>query len=247
MRSKVKTVILGISFIIIAFVIQKTASTFGGWIADLFAYDNNDVEKFDPYIIWITIHHIMMMLATLFIIMILKRIFKKDFGLKLGNRKTGVKYSIIVTIILIFYALLFYSIMYLLNQSFIYDYSLNAQNIVGYLGFQLFISGPSEEILFRAIPITLFLIIFRRSIHIKWGISLEVVMAALLFSIAHTNLSLIPFQISLDNWYQLIYALITGIVFGVIYQKTDSIIYPMYLHSISNVIMVGFGYIFSMI
>ena len=35
-----------------------------------------------------------------------------------------------------------------------YEYELNIANVFGTLGFQLLLSGTSEEILFRALPIT---------------------------------------------------------------------------------------------
>ena len=123
---------------------------------------------------------------------------------------------------------------------------LNTKNIICTLGFQFFLSGTSEEILFRALPITLLIFIFgtNKKISIKtWNIPLEIIISALFFSIAHISWSLYPFIINLDL-FQLIYAFVLGIAYGYAYIRSQSIVYPILMHSISNVLMVGIGYIF---
>ena len=113
------------------------------------------------------------------------------------------------------------------------------------MGFVLLLSGPSEEILFRALPITLLVYSFRESkvIRIKeFDISFENIIAALLFTFAHVNWSLNPFSVS-ASWVQLALSMVLGLWYGVAYQKSKSIIYPMAMHSIWNVVMVGARYI----
>ena len=124
---------------------------------------------------------------------------------------------------------------------------MNTKNIICTLGFQFFLSGTSEEILFRALPITLLIYIFcsNKKISIKtWNIPLEIIISALFFSIAHISWSLYPFIINLDL-FQLIYAFVLGIAYGYAYIRSQSIVYPILMHSISNVLMVGIGYIFA--
>lgn len=117
------------------------------------------------------------------------------------------------------------------------------------LGFQLLLSGTSEEVLFRALPIGI--LTFRIGSNnekkfTKLNLSYEVIIAAVLFSIAHIRWTINPFSIDM-NYLQLIYCFVLGIVYGKAYQESNSVIYPMLMHSISNVIMVGLGYIFSTI
>lgn len=76
------------------------------------------------------------------------------------------------------------------------------------------------------------------------NLSCEVIIAAVLFSVAHIRWTVDPFTFSVD-YLQLIYCFILGTVYGKAYQESSSVIYPMIMHSISNVIMVGLGYIFS--
>jgi len=125
------------------------------------------------------------------------------------------------------------------------NYPLNFNNIAGRLGFQLLLSGPSEEILFRALPITLLVYSFRENKVIKikeLEISLENIIAALLFTFAHVYWSLNPFSIS-ASWFQLALSMVLGLWYGIAYKKSKSIIYPMAMHSIWNVVMVAARYI----
>jgi membrane protease YdiL (CAAX protease family) len=80
----------------------------------------------------------------------------------------------------------------------------------------------------------------------KLNLSFEVIAAAVLFSIAHIRWTINPFSISM-NYLQLIYCFVLGIVDGKAYQETNSVLYPMIMHSVSNVITVGLGYVFSII
>lgn len=142
-----------------------------------------------------------------------------------------------------------YAVRYFGNQIIQYDYPLNAKNVLGTLGFQLLLSGPSEEVLFRALPIGVLAFLNESNKErrfTKLNISLEVIIAAVLFSIAHIKWTVSPFSISM-NILQLIYCFVLGIADGKAYQESGSVIYPMMMHSISNVITVGLGYILTII
>ena len=75
---------------------------------------------------------------------------------------------------------------------------------------------------------------------------MEVIIAALLFAIAHIKWALSPFVISV-NYFQLFYAFILGVAYGVAYQRSGSIVYPALMHSVSNVLMVGIGYLLTVL
>lgn len=134
--------------------------------------------------------------------------------------------------------------MYVNNQLPTYTFPLDKRNIFGTLGFQLLLSGPSEEIIFRALPITLFIYAFGKSVRIKGHITLEVILASILFSLAHSKWSTMPFDFE-ANYFQLLYSFLLGTIQGVVYQRCRSILYPMLMHSLSNVLMVGTGYLFT--
>ncbi len=113
----------------------------------------------------------------------------------------------------------------------------------------MLLSGPSEEILFRAMPISVLIFWFgsnKKIKIVKWDISLIVIASAVLFSVAHIGWTVNPVSISMD-YFQLIFAFVLGVVYGATYQKSGSIIYPITMHSITNVIMVGLGYVLTII
>jgi membrane protease YdiL (CAAX protease family) len=124
----------------------------------------------------------------------------------------------------------------------VYSFPLDARNIIGTLGFQLFLSGPAEEVVFRALPVILLAHSFGGSIKIKGSVTLEVLLASVLFAFAHMKWSLFPVRFEIDT-FQIIYAFVLGTIQGIVYQKSKSILYPLLMHSFSNVLMVGGGYL----
>ena len=214
-------------------VIQEIASLLGNMAADMFSYYNVDPYKvFAPKFV----HHTVQMIIALLIILTVKHFTRQDFGFSMGDVKTGFRHAGIFTLVFTVYIIIYNVYMHSKIPNIRYAYPLNARNIIGSLAFQLFMSGPSEEILFRALPITMFIIIFKKSIRLKLDISLEVIISALLFALAHMD--------SLCIDYKICYAFVLGIVYGAAYQKSRSILYPILMHSITNVLAVWAGYLF---
>lgn len=221
-------------------IFQKTLGKVGGNVADSLGYENFDPDR--AYA-WISVHHITEMLLALAIIFILSKLLKADFGFGLGDRRIGARFVGIYTAIFAVVTLSVHILM-LLNSSLpVYGFPLNKNNILGTLGFQLILSGTAEEILYRALPITILFYIMGRSVKIGWGITLENIITSILFAIAHMKWSLFPFTIE-ANYFQLFYAFVLGTINGKAYQDSSSIVYPMFMHSISNILMVGTGYLF---
>lgn len=234
-----KILLYGI-MILLLLVFQKVLSKVGGIVADLLP-----CERFDPYkaFTWVSVHHITEALIALAVIMILSKLLKIDFGFGPGDRKKGIKYVVVFTAIFAGVTLICHILMLIYNMLPVYDFPLNKNNILGTLGFQLLLSGPAEEILYRALPITMLVYILGKSVKVKWDITLETIIASFLFAIAHAKWSLFPITFE-ANYFQLFYAFVLGTIAGKAYQESHSIIYPMFIHSISNVLMVGTGYLF---
>lgn len=242
-NNKINRTWLGITVLFLIFIFQQCASKLGGLVADSFNYST--IDDYNIFA-WITVHHIVQMLLALLVIIILSKKYSIDFGFHFGNKSLGIKYIITFFIAIFIYTVISYAIGYFNNQIPQYRYPLNLKNVLGSLGFQLFLSGPSEEILFRALPISIitYWVSSGKEIKIaKWNISSATIISAIFFSVAHIRWTVYPFSLSMD-YFQLIYALILGIIYGNAYQKSGSIVYPMILHSMSNVIMVGFGFLF---
>lgn len=225
------------------FLVQVLAGKSGWAVADLFSYDSFDPDRLFARL---SVHHIVQMLIALAVIAVISKLIKADFGFQLGDSKKGLRYFLIFTAVIAVIALLYHILVYAFGQAMVYNFPLTQRNVLGTLGFQLFFSGTSEEILYRALPVTVLVYVFGKSIQIKWDITMEVVLASLLFTAAHIKWSLFPFSADF-NLFQLFYAFAMGTVNGIVYQQSRSILYPMLMHSISNVLMVGTGYLFTVL
>ncbi len=239
-KLKHNSIFLGIIIVVLLFIVQIFLGKVGHFFAKMIS-----IRQIDPYNIFaeISIHHAIQMLIVLILVLILSKLLKLDFYFKLGDVKKGVKYLILFTATLAVITVVLHIFMYVNGQLPMYDFPLDRRNILGTLGFQLFLSGPSEEIVFRALPITMLVYAFGRSIPIKGYVTLEVILASILFSFAHINWSLNPFVFEVD-YFRIFYAFVLGIIEGVVFQRSKSILYPMLMHSFSNVLMVGIGYLF---
>ena len=237
--------------VLLLLLFQQSASAAGRFIADRFTFDRIDAYGLFA---WVSVHHVVQMLCAIILIIILAKVLKLDFGFGLGDRKTGVEFVANFAVAALAFALIWHLGAQALGNVGMPDYPLNFNHIAGQLGFQLLLSGPSEEILFRALPITLLAYSFRESKVVcsfqenrmlrneKLHISLENIIAALLFTLAHVSWSLNPFSVC-ASWVQLTLSMILGLWYGIAYQKSKSILYPMAMHSIWNVVMVGARYI----
>jgi len=241
-NKKHNTIFHNIATVLLLLIFQQSASAAGRFVANRFTYD-----KIDEYGIfaWISVHHIIQLLLAIIAIVIIAKVLKLNFEFGFGDRKIGMTHVANLTVVVLVYAFIWHLVAHLLGNVRMPDHPLNFTNIAGQLGFQLLLSGPSEEILFRALAIVLLAYSFRESKAIKigkLGISYENIIAASLFTLAHVSWSINPFSLS-ASWVQLILSMVLGIWYGIAYQQSKSIIYPILMHSIWNVVAVGARYI----
>jgi membrane protease YdiL (CAAX protease family) len=223
-------------------LILLIAPRIGGFVAGLFNYSAIDP---DGAFMWISIHHIVQALVILPIMLILSRIFKIKFNLGLGDKVAGMKYLKRFILVFSVYTLVAYIVTMVSGGVVSFAYPLSTTNIVGHLGFQLLLSGPSEELVFRAFAISVFagLVTSKR---LNKHLSYAVLFASLIFGIAHISFSFNPFVMSYSV-FQVFYAIVLGYFYGDCYEKSKSFIYPMIMHSYSNVLMIGVAVIISLL
>jgi membrane protease YdiL (CAAX protease family) len=206
----------------------------GGLIADLF-----NVQSIDPdgAFMWISIHHIVQALIIMILMVFFVRFSKVQFHLGFGNRALGMDYLKKFMIIFSVYTAIAFVITVVSGSFSPFAYPFNGRNIVGYLGFQLLLSGPSEELIFRAFSITLFAFLITDK-RINKHISYAVLFSSFIFGIAHIDFSFNPFSVSYSI-FQVGYAMVLGYFYGDCYEKSKSVVYPMIMHSFTNVLMIG--------
>lgn len=238
---KSNRVLFGIITFVLLLVLQELLVWVARLIANLIPYQG--IDPFDSFA-GISIQQTVILIIALLIILVLSKLLNLKFYFQLGDTKKGIKYVTIFTAVFVVISVLQHTFMALNNQLPVYTFPLDGRNIIGTLGFQLLLTGPMEEVLFRALPIIMLTRSFGNSIKIKGNVTLEVILASILFSFAHVSWSIIPLHFEAD-YFQLIYAFVMGTIQGIVYQKTKSILYPVLMHSFSNVLMVGGGYVFT--
>jgi len=213
-----------------------------GYFASLFDYSSIDP---DGSFAWISVHHIFQAFVFLLIMVLLKKKYHFDFGFHWGDKATGK----LITLRFIKYFTLYnigaYAILILTNSFQVFQFPLKSINIIGYMGFQLLLSGPSEELIFRAFAITMFTMLIKGK-PIANHISPATLLAAVIFAMAHIGFSFAPFAVTY-NASQLLLALVLGIFYGICYEKSGSMYYPMIMHSYSNILMVGTTIVLSLV
>ncbi|NCB41424.1 MAG: CPBP family intramembrane metalloprotease, partial [Clostridia bacterium] len=88
-------------------------------------------------------------------------------------------------------------------------YPMSIRNIVGQMSFQLLLSGPSEELIFRAFAITMLARVVKGRVF-RGRVSLASIIAAVIFGLAHVHSSFAPFKISY-TLFQVFYAMVLGL------------------------------------
>ncbi len=205
-----------------------------GMIASLFDYQAIDP---DGSYAWISVHHIDQALIFILIIVLLKKFKPLNYGFGWGNKEVGKKYVLSFAFFFGIYSVGSFLTVILTNSFQQFGYPLTATNIIGQMSFQLLLSGPSEELIFRAFAITMIALVIKGRVF-KGKVSIANIIAAVIFGLAHVSFSFAPFEVAYNS-FQIIFGFTLGMFYGDCYEKTGSMYYPMMMHSISNVVMVG--------
>lgn len=219
-------------FLLLAFVLLGVPK-FAGAVADLF---NHGVIDPDGAFSWLFAHHLVQGAVFLALIRVFRFIRPMEFGLGWGDKKVGWHYVRRFTLIFSIY-MVGSMVFSLITKAFPpFPKPLTARNVIGYLGFQLLLSGPSEELIFRAFAITMLGLVLRGRIF-AGKVSTANLAAAVVFGLAHVSFSFSPFSVSYSAM-QVIYSIGLGLLYGDCYEKSGSVFYPMMMHSISNFLTV---------
>ena len=104
---------------------------------------------------WLSVHHLVQAAVFLVFILVIRLFSPLDFGLGWGRRKIGRRYVLRFTLIFSMYMIGSFALILITKSFQPFPFPLTAKNIIGYLGFQLLLTGPSEELIFRAFAITM--------------------------------------------------------------------------------------------
>lgn len=220
----------------------------GGLAADQFDYSAVDP---DGAFAWISVHHIVQALIVLIIMVVIRKVSAIRFGFGWGDRKVGLLYVRVLALIFAAYAVVSVIIMVATGSWASFPYPFTPRNVAGQLGFQLLLSGPSEELIFRAFGITMLALVLKGAVFggetgigkslttvIGGELTVANLITAVLFGLAHLRITFVPFSLSYST-FQVFYSMVLGLFYGVCYERSESMVYPMIMHSITNVLAVG--------
>jgi membrane protease YdiL (CAAX protease family) len=200
----------------------------------------------DGVFLWISFHHIFQLLLTTLVMKFYFGSKLTDWGFNLNESKKAPR----IVALFVFYFMiievagtLFF---YILGGSKAptFGYPQTFQNITGYYSFEAFLSGTCEEPLFRGFVITVLALSWKGKIKLgKTEFTTAGIIAAFLFAFAHISFSIFPFQIYQLYILQLIFAFGLGLLYAVTFQKTKSLLTPILLHNLSNVVAISMPYI----
>ncbi len=245
---KIKRIFLQAVWVVGLTVLLLGVPRLAAMFANLFDYSTVDP---DGAFAWASVRHIAQAVIFLILMLIITRASAIRFGFGWGDSKVGWFYVRLFALIFIGYMVVAMLIVLAAGTFQTFPYPLTTRNIIGQLGFQLLLSGPSEELIFRAFAITMLALMvkgilvagdtrFSRPVITIFAGVLTVAnfIAAIIFGLAHVRFTFAPFSASY-NMGQVIYATVLGLFYGVCYERSKSMVYPMMMHSISNVVAVG--------
>lgn len=233
--SRVKNIgLLLLVFLVIEFS-PKIGTVIANHYQHLFAFIDPD-KTFS----WEIIHHIIQMVVPLSVMLIWPKRPLKEWGFRIGDSQKGLKWIVGFTLIWvgIYMVITFIYVIQKSSPQVYYDVT-STRNLLGEIGFRSLIVGLSEETLFRAFPITILIVFLNRQVSIfHFKVSQAGIVATIFFVYAHIGYYLFPFHIVHLNIVQLFMAAGLGLLYAIVFEETKSILYPMIIHSISDVIPV---------
>lgn len=194
-----------------------------------------DTRWADPTQWWapLSVHHLTQGALTLGLLLVCARCLRLDVALRVGDARAGLRAVGWFTLAYGGYLLALYTVRHGLGLGAAVDVPPDAGTTVGYLGFQLLLSGPAEELAFRALPLAVLAAVGPPGR--RWRV-LDVLVASTLFALAHVTVR--AGVVTADPG-QLATAFVLGTVQGLVLQRTRSVLYPMAIHSVSNVMAVS--------
>lgn len=239
------------------FVFGQFAAKTGEMVANLFSY-----VRIDPYgqFMWKSVQHLAMLILALCAILILRNLWGMDFGLRIGGWRLGLISVCVFSLGFFVCAAAVYWVQGSMGYELFYLPFMSPLSGVGTFFCELVLIPIAEELLYRALPIGLMwhvlgkgkLVCFGRYVYEEYRtrswqtIYPAGIVAAVLFALAQIRWSAAPFAIEYDS-FKIMLAFVTGIIYAKVYERTESIIYPIMMHGMANVITLGLGYLCSAI
>lgn len=209
-------------------------------LTDCFNSTINSLDT-DETFLWISTHHLIQLFSTVALMFLLsKKLDLKQWGFNLNNLNTSMKW---IGIFLVAFTIIeYFRIQGQLPIEFAYP--ITEKNKTGIQFFQYILSGLGEEPLFRGL-VMVFLAknwnnVFKIS---KLEIPITIAIATILFMVAHLQIDYLNLNISGFDFDQQMKSMQLGILYGLAFHYTKSLLAPIVIHGLSNGIQFSLMYI----
>lgn len=233
MRLKSRPLAILIAFLailIIPRVAGQLATLSGAW------FGNIDP---DGVYLWISLHHVWQLILTIALMLVFNRNLG-IWGFNLNNLGTSLRHFKLFALYSTGYLVIQNVVFYFVAPPIWIDFPLTLQNVSGYLGFQLLLSGTCEEPLFRGFVMIMLYPVLAGSIDLKkFEIPHAGLIAAVFFTFAHIQFSVYPFEITHLLPGQLALSFFLGIYYAIVFRQTGSLLTPILTHNYINLLLTG--------
>jgi uncharacterized protein len=189
-----------------------------------------------PLLPWLYAHHTFQLLLALLGIAIARRFVKADFGLHKPPGKTyvgaalgwGIGFGVLMTLV-------DYAPQLISHTKPVLDYPVTSANVWGWLFFEGVYVGPTEEIPFRALLVTVLAATMPGRLKVgRFEMNWAGVIVALMFALLHAaNFATRAWPLALG---QQIYAFVLGVLYAYWLEKSRSIVAPIIGHNAGDVV-----------
>jgi len=179
-------------------------------------------------------HHGVQLVLSLIAIAIARRVVPANYGLQWprGNGYIvpaiywGLAFGLIMTLV-------DYGPNLLAHTAPKFDDPLTRPNVIGWLFFQGAYSGPTEEVLYRALLVTYLAATMPGKVHFRgFEMNGAGVVVAVIFALAHMGSFITEFWLVALG--QQVYAFALGVLYAYWFEKSKSIVAPIVGHNLSN-------------
>ncbi|MBE0431732.1 MAG: CPBP family intramembrane metalloprotease [Dehalococcoidia bacterium] len=233
MRTRSRPLAILITFLailIIPRVAGQLANLSLGWLPDIDP---------DGVYLWISLHHVWQLILTIALMLVFNR-HLGFWGFNLDNMSVSLRHLKLFVLYSTGFLVIQNVVFYFVAPPIWIDFPLTLENVSGYLGFQVLLSGTCEEPLFRGFVMMMLYPAFDGSIDLrKFEIPHAGLIAALFFTFAHIQFSIWPFEIVRAYPPQLVLSFVAGIYYAVVFHQTRSLLTPILAHNYLNLLLVG--------
>ena len=188
-----------------------------------------------PTLPWLYVHHAFQLVLAFIAIGIVRRFVPADYGLHMPRGKTYVRAAVL-------WGLFFGALMTVVDYAPhliartvpSLDYKLNAANVTGWLFFEGVYVGPTEEIPFRSLLVTLLAATMPARLRLgRFEMNWAGIIVAAMFALLHaTSFWSREWALALG---QQAYAFALGVLYAYWLEKSQSVLAPIIGHNVSDV------------